>query len=76
MKRVWGAAKLFEVFTLKHEEMGSLDGKPASTQIELAVLLKFYEYEGRFPYYPVEIPEMVVQLIADQLGIATSQFAE
>ena len=38
----------------------------------LAVLLKFFQLEGRFPLYHKEVPLLALDFLADQLGIAVS----
>ncbi|MEK6570123.1 MAG: DUF4158 domain-containing protein, partial [Bacteroidota bacterium] len=74
MKRLWQAEELVEHFTLLPEESTLLANKTGSTRLGFAVLLKFFQYEGRFPYYKSEIPEAVVAHMAKQVGVLPEQY--
>ena len=76
MKRIWELEELIESFTLETEETQLWNGKEPSGQLGLAVLLKFFQYEGRFSYYAAEMPGSVITYIAEQLGIGVEQYLQ
>ncbi len=49
MKRNWQPEELIEHWTLLEAELALLTKKTASNRLGLALLLKFFQYEGRFP---------------------------
>ena len=75
MKRLWESDELLEAFSLNRDEVRLLGGKGEAGQLGLGVLLKFFQHEGRFPYYPTEVPGAVVSFIAGQLGIGVEKYA-
>jgi len=75
MKRIWELEELSEAFALSSEEARLWNGKDEIGQVGLAVLLKFFQHEGRFPYYAAEVPTTVIEFIAGQLGISAEQYA-
>lgn len=74
MKRDWTADELLNAFTLSTEEMALLHNKTTQHQIGLAVLLKFFQYEGRFPHYQHEIPHEVLTYLAQQLDLEADAY--
>lgn len=48
--------------------------KTATHRLGLALLLKFYQYEGQFPTELGEIPRAAIRYVADQLRIDFEQF--
>ncbi len=69
MKRNWQPEELIEHWTIIPREMTLLKGKTQVNRLGLALLLKFYQYEGRFPLTQSEIPNQVILTIAKQLKI-------
>ena len=67
MKREWDTNDLIDNFTLTTEEKQWLAGKSPYNQLGRAVLLKFFQYEGRFPERLRDIPTPVREYIAQQL---------
>lgn len=49
MKRNWSMDEIIEHFTLLPTELQSLGMKDPHNQFGKALLLKFFQYEGRFP---------------------------
>ena len=49
MKRDWNADELVEHWTLLPGEKQWLANKTGPTRLGFAVLLKFFQHEGRFP---------------------------
>ena len=72
MKQHWNAQELVEFWTLRESEKQLLDQRTERGRLGLAVMLKFFQLEGRFPFYHKEVPLLAVDFIADQLAIPTS----
>jgi TnpA family transposase len=72
MKREWDSNDLIDNFTLTIEEERWLVGKTPYNQLGHAVLLKFFQYEGRFPERLHDIPIPVREYIAQQLHLSAS----
>ena len=68
MKREWHPDELVEHWTILPEERHLIGNKSGATRLGFAVLLKFFQYEGRFPHHPHDIPSSVVQYVAHQVG--------
>ena len=69
MKRLWQIPELVEHFTLIHNDFALLANKTGPTRLGFALLLKFFQYEARFPYAKNEIAWPVVNFVAPQLGL-------
>ena len=69
MKRDWTADELIEHWTLLPGEKRLLANKSGATRLGFAVLLKFFQHEGRFPPQGQDVPGTVVEYIARQLDI-------
>ena len=76
MKRNWEVDELIEQFTLLKSEMTLLGNKTGSTRLGFAVLLKFFQSEGRFPEHQQEVPSVVVNQISKQVGVPTELFLQ
>ena len=76
MRHFWTDDDLLEHFTISAEELGLLANKQSPGKLGFAVLLKFYQYEGRFPANRIEVPKTVTLYIARQLGLSPSDFYE
>ena len=70
MKREWQTEELIEHWTLLPGEWPLVGNKHGPTRLGFAVLLKCFQYEGRFPRHPHEVPSSVVAYLAQQVGIA------
>jgi hypothetical protein len=53
-----------------------IGGKPGATRLGFAVLLKFFEIDGRFPEYAAEVPEQAVAYLAEQVRVDAALFAK
>ena len=69
MKRDWSIEEVIEHFTLIPAEIEFLGSNNPHNQLGKAVLLKFFEYEGRFPENLSELPTAIVVYIAQQLDL-------
>ena len=75
MKYFWNEEDLIEHFTLSAEEHQLLTHKSESAKIGIAVLLKFLQYEGRFPNSKNDIPPAIVRFIAIQINVKPEALA-
>src|SRR5258708_5906816 len=57
MKRQWDIEELIEHFTLIQEDLDLLTNKSGPTRLGFALLLKCFQYEGRFPHGRHDIVE-------------------
>ncbi|CAE6869060.1 Tn3 family transposase ISNpu13 [Paraburkholderia aspalathi] len=69
MKRQWDEAELDAHWTLTAEEQALLPGRTGHGRFGFAVLLKYFQYERRFPDSRREVPAEVVRHLAEQLAI-------
>jgi TnpA family transposase len=70
MKQNWSMNELIEHFTLPPTELQSLGMKDPHNQFGKALLLKFFQHEGRFPESINEIPDVIIAYVAQQLDLA------
>ena len=76
MKQRWTSDELNNYWTLTNEET-ELVNKTSKTdynRIGYAVLLKYFQIEGKFPHRKQEIPDVVVEHIAQQLKVQSNEF--
>ncbi len=76
MKRHWDVDELVEHWTLLPDEQALLANTTGATRLGFAVLLKFFQLEGRFPYAKNEIPAPVIAFIAKQVGVPTAEYLQ
>src|SRR5215469_10103236 len=76
MKRQWDIEELIEHFTLLPADIAFLAQKSGATRLGCALLLKCFQFEGRFPHARHEIPKAVVDYVAHQLKVEESLFAQ
>src|SRR5260370_7748249 len=76
MKRQWDIEELIEHFTLVQEDLDLLANKSGPTRLGFALLLKCFQYEGRFPHGKHEIPKDVVNYVAHQLKLDATVYAQ
>lgn len=76
MKRQWDIEELIEHFTLVEEDLPVLVGKIGSTRLGCALLLKCFQYEGRFPSTRSDIPRAIVDYVARQLKLDAALLAQ
>ncbi|ACZ85020.1 DUF4158 domain-containing protein [Streptosporangium roseum] len=68
MRREWELDELIECWTLDEDELGLLSNKSGATRLGFALLLKFFELEGRFPRRE-DVPKAAVEYMAGQVGV-------
>jgi TnpA family transposase len=69
MKRQWDIEELIEQFTVVPDELHLLGNKTGATRLGFAILLKYFQCEGRFPAGRHEVPTAVVEYLAHQLTL-------
>ena len=69
MKREWHPDELMEHWTMLPQEHQLLGNKSGPTRLGFVVLLKYFQYEGRFPQHPREVPSGIVSYLAQQLDL-------
>lgn len=67
MKRKWSPEELLEHWTLTPDELELVIQKRGENRLGFALLLKFFQHEGRFPEQKQALPRCVQQFVADQL---------
>ena len=77
MKRQWTVEELIDAWALFADELELVgQTKGASNQLGLALLLKWFQHEGRFPQRKQDIPKDVLKYLAQQLKISADVFSE
>jgi TnpA family transposase len=69
MKRNWSTDEMVEYFTLLPIERQSLGVKDQHNRLGKALLLKCFQYEGRFPENGGEVPDAIIAYVAQQLDL-------
>src|SRR5699024_9520920 len=76
VKQKWEMDELIEHFTFLPNEMSLIGNKSGETRIGFASLLKFFQYEARFPDDKYDIPAPIIQFIAKQVNVEPSLYAQ
>src|SRR5436305_14005056 len=75
MKRQWTPEELEAHFTLQSNELELIESsKTDRNLLGFAVLLKYFQHEGRFPSQKQDIPPAVTVHLAQQLLITPETF--
>jgi len=74
MKLFWERSELEVSFILKDEEKELLTNRTNINKLGFAVLMKFVQYERRFPNKRKEIPIPLIKYISEQLKIPADEF--
>ena len=69
MRQRWEVDELVESWSLDRDDLSFLGNKSGSTRLGFAVLMKFFEFEARFPSSPDEVPVEATDFVARQLGM-------
>ena len=72
MKQCWSSSELAQLWSLSGDEKKLSDQHTQQGRLGLAVLLKFFQLEGRFPHYHKEVPLPAVDHLAEQLEAPAS----
>ena len=76
MLQNFNESELMEHFSISEQETNLIANKAGSTRIGFAVMLKYYQFEGRFPKKHMNIPEIIVNHIAEQVGVIPESFSK
>ena len=74
MRRGWEPEDLIASWTLLESDLALLSNKVGATRLGFAVLLKFFELEGRFPRSSGEVPGSVVRYVAEQVKVVAAEW--
>lgn len=69
MRREWEPEELIACWTLLEGDAALVGNKTGPTRLGFALLLKFFELEGRFPRSPEDLPEDAVTYVAHQVDV-------
>ncbi|MGC4858779.1 Tn3 family transposase [Micromonospora sp. DT41] len=75
MRREWELDDLIASWTLVDADHELLVGKHDVPRLSCAVMVKFFEIEGRFPRHVGEVPPAAVDYLARQLGLTAGEQA-
>ncbi len=76
MKRTWLTEELVEQWSLRAGEKTLVLAKRGEpSRLGFAVLLKFFQHEGRFPERPQAVPQAIVEHLAQELGISPQSWS-
>ena len=76
MRQEWSPEELVGAWTLVEGDWRLLGNKSGVTRLGFALLLKFFELEGRFPAYPEEIPAVAVEYVAGLVKVDPALFTK
>jgi hypothetical protein len=71
----WEPDELIGVWTLVKSDWDLIANKAGVTRLGFAVMLKFYEIEGRFPAYREEVPQAAVAYLGSLVKVEPALFA-
>ena len=74
MKQQWNDLELAEYWRLSSNEWGFLPNRVNHNRLGVAILLKFFLMEGRFPASRKEVPSAAVDYMAAQLGVSPQRW--
>ncbi|WP_440072208.1 Tn3 family transposase [Streptosporangium sp. OZ121] len=76
MRTDWEQDELISAWTLVEGDWDLVGEKAGASRLGFALILKFYEIEGRFPAYPEEIPAAAVQYVASLVEVEPELLAK
>lgn len=68
MHQHWTIEDLIDDWTLLPTEQALLAGSQEANRLGLAVMLKAFQYEGRFPARTRDVPQAAVEFVSRQVG--------
>jgi len=74
VRREWDLDDLIASWTLVDADQELLARLHGGSRLGFALMLKFFEIEGRFPRQPGELPPVAVDFVARQLGVPAERF--
>jgi Domain of unknown function (DUF4158) len=73
MRNEWSTEDLVATWTLVGEDWQLVGNKTGPTRLGFALLLKFFEIEGRFPRSADELPPAGVVYVAEQVQVDAAE---
>lgn len=74
MQQHWTIEELIDDWTLLPAEQALLAGSQEANRLGLAVMLKAFQHEGRFPARTQDVPPAAVEFVARQVGVEVTHF--
>ena len=69
MRREWEPEELIDCWTLVDDDWRLVGNKTGATRLGFALILKYFDLEGRFPRYAGEVPKAAVDYVAGQVKV-------
>jgi hypothetical protein len=76
VRREWTPEELIEQWTLLDADWVLVANKTGATRLGFAVMLKFFELDGRFPRHGGEVPLAALEYVATQVKVPAGAFGE
>jgi hypothetical protein len=73
MQRAWEPEQLIACWTLDEADWQLLANKTGATRLGFALMLKFFDLEGRFPTSTGELPPAAVDYVARLVNVAAGE---
>ena len=76
MKRKWNNQELSEHWTLEPDERELIRRRKGANRLGFALLLKYFQLQGRFPEKKNELPRVVQTFVAEQLELPVALYQD
>jgi TnpA family transposase len=77
MRHSWTIDELIDTWTLLPNELKLITrANMEVNKLGYALLLKYFQFEGKFPHLPTDIPQVAISFVARQLDIDGDHFQE
>ncbi|RGA00701.1 DUF4158 domain-containing protein, partial [Microbispora triticiradicis] len=76
MRREWSPEDVVACWTLVGSDWDLMANKSGPTRLGFALMLKFFELEGRFPQLIEEFPQAAVDYVADVVKVPAEDLAK
>ena len=76
VRREWEPEGLVASWNLVEDDWRVLANNSGAQRLAFALLLKFFELEGRFPQHPGELPRQAVAYVGEQVRVGAAMFSD
>lgn len=76
MRQEWTPEELVDDWAIEPGDRELIGNKTGATRLGFALLLKFFQIEGRIPTYAEEVPAAAVGYVASEVGVDAVLFAK
>lgn len=76
MKQNWTPDELLDHFTILEKEFDLVSKHQGSAKLGFLTMLKFFQIEAKFPTQKEEVPQIIINFIAQQLKIPIDAFSD